>query len=85
MGKGARVIAISDFVADYATRTYGVAPEILGIVPRGVDIEAFDRAKIHPTRIDNLRRAWNLTERTPVILMPGRLSRPRIRRFRPRN
>ncbi len=75
MARGARVIAISDFVADYAKRTYGVQEEILRVIPRGVDIAAFDPEKVGPSRIDELRRRWNLPEGKPVILMPGRLTR----------
>jgi glycosyltransferase involved in cell wall biosynthesis len=75
MAKGARVIAISYFVADYAANTYGVAKDILRIVPRGVDIEKFDRQKVEPSRIDALRNAWNLQDGKPVILFPGRLTR----------
>ncbi|MDR3424103.1 MAG: lipid-A-disaccharide synthase [Alphaproteobacteria bacterium] len=75
MAKGARVIAISYFVGDYAVRTYGVAQGILRVIPRGVDIETFDPAKVDPDRMTTLRRAWNLTDRVPVILMPGRLTR----------
>ncbi len=75
MAKGARVIAISDFVADYATRTYGIAKESLRVVPRGVDVEAFNPEKVDPARVDALRRAWNISDGTRVILLPGRLTR----------
>ncbi|MDR3449925.1 MAG: lipid-A-disaccharide synthase [Alphaproteobacteria bacterium] len=75
MAKGARVIAISNFVASYAARTYHVPPEKIRVIPRGVDIEIFDRAHISADRIDALREAWSLTKNVPVILMPGRLTR----------
>jgi lipid-A-disaccharide synthase len=75
MAKGARIIAISDFVADYAMRTYGVAKENLRIVPRGVDIETFDPQKVDSARIDTLRNAWHLQNRKNIILLPGRLTR----------
>ncbi len=75
MAKGARVIAISGFVAAYAERTYGVAQDILRVIPRGVDIEAFDPQKVGPSRIGALRRQWNVPEGAPLILMPARLTR----------
>lgn len=75
MAKGERMIAISEFVADYARETYGVPKELLTVIPRGVDIEAFDPSKIDASRPDTLRKEWSLPERTPLILLPGRLTR----------
>ncbi|MFA5041102.1 MAG: lipid-A-disaccharide synthase [Bdellovibrionales bacterium] len=76
MAKGERVIAISEFVADYAVRTYGVSQDILSIVSRGVDVEAFDPRKIDPSRVNALRQAWGITDvNRPVILLPARLTR----------
>jgi glycosyltransferase involved in cell wall biosynthesis len=75
MAKGERVIAISDFVADYAARIYGVSKDILHVVPRGVDTESFDPQKVDPSRIETLRREWNVKDQQPVILLPGRLTR----------
>jgi lipid-A-disaccharide synthase len=75
MGKGERVIAISEFVADYAVRTYGVPQDILTVVPRGVDTDTFDPDKVAPERVDALKKAWGLEKRGPVILLPGRLTR----------
>src|SRR5260370_30239055 len=39
MARGERGIAISDFVADHAARVYGVGPQRLRPIPRGVDLE----------------------------------------------
>ncbi len=75
MGKGERVIAISDFVASYAELTYQTPHNIVRIIPRGVDIEKFDCTRVTAERKEALRRAWNLTEGAPLILMPGRLTR----------
>ncbi|HUY68319.1 MAG TPA: glycosyltransferase family 4 protein [Alphaproteobacteria bacterium] len=75
MAKGARVIAISDFVGDYATQTYGVPHAILRMVPRGVEIGRFDPAKVESARVDGLRRAWHLPEGAVVVMLPGRLTR----------
>jgi len=75
MGMGARVIAISKFVQKYATETYNIDPTIIRHIPRGVDVEKFDRALVEPARIQALRSAWNLTTQAPIILMPGRITR----------
>ncbi len=75
MAKGARVITISSFVTDYAQKTYGVSSSKMRQIPRGVDTESFDPAKITETRKESLRRLWNLTEGQPLLLMPGRLTR----------
>ncbi|MDE2029478.1 MAG: glycosyltransferase family 4 protein, partial [Alphaproteobacteria bacterium] len=75
MGKGARVIAISDFVAGHAAETYGLDRASLHVVPRGVDIGAFDPATLDPQRVKTLRQTWNLTPGTPVILCPARITR----------
>ncbi|MDD4617286.1 MAG: lipid-A-disaccharide synthase [Alphaproteobacteria bacterium] len=75
MGKGARVIAISEFVGDYAEKTYGVSREILHVIPRGVDFDVFDPRKVDAARIDALRKTWELDDKASVILMPGRFTR----------
>jgi len=42
MARGERVIAISHFVAEHAAQVYGIGRDRLRIIPRGVDIAAFD-------------------------------------------
>ncbi len=75
MAKGDRVIAISDFVANYAHSRYGVPWTRLTTIPRGVDLAKFDPARVSPERITQLSRAWRLEDGLPVILLPGRLTR----------
>ena len=74
MARGARVIAISRFVADYAQRIYGVSNDKLRIIHRGVDVTRFDPALVDRARVDALRREWNVPAGAPVIMLPGRLS-----------
>jgi glycosyltransferase involved in cell wall biosynthesis len=75
MAKGELVIAISNFVAAHAEQVYGLAKDKLRTIPRGVDIERFDRARIEAARIEKLRQDWKIPEGQPVILLPGRLTR----------
>ncbi|MGA7260508.1 MAG: glycosyltransferase family 4 protein [Stellaceae bacterium] len=75
MARGDRVIAISDFVADHAARVYGVGRDRLRTIPRGVDLEVFDPNRVGAQRIINLARQWRLPDGTPVVMLPGRLTR----------
>ncbi len=75
MARGERVIAISDFVADHAARVYGVGPERLRTIPRGVDLEFFSPERVGGPRIAALARDWRLPDDAPVVILPGRLTR----------
>lgn len=75
MAKGDIVVAISDFVADYANKAFGVPRARLVTIPRGTDLAKFDPGRIYPERMSNLQQQWRLTDGLPVILLPGRLTR----------
>jgi len=75
MARGERVIAISQFVADHAAQMYGVGPERLRTIPRGVDLEMFDPSRIAARRIISLAQQWRLPDGVPVVMLPGRLTR----------
>ena len=51
MTRGARVIAISEFIARHIVECYGVEPGRIRTIPRGVDLSAFDPASVGPERI----------------------------------
>jgi glycosyltransferase involved in cell wall biosynthesis len=75
MGRGELVVAISQFVAQHAIETYGIAPERLRIIERGVDLQRFDPQRVSPERIIRLAREWRLPDDQPVVMLPGRLTR----------
>jgi glycosyltransferase involved in cell wall biosynthesis len=75
MAAGERVIAISHFVAEHVARIYGVGPERLRTIPRGVDLALFDPQRVEAARPTALARAWRLPDGRPVALLPGRLTR----------
>src|SRR3546814_497676 len=75
MGKGDMVVAISDFVAEYAHAKFGVARHKLVTIPRGTDLSRFDPSRVYPDRIAQLAQQWRLVDGLPVILLPGRLTR----------
>jgi glycosyltransferase involved in cell wall biosynthesis len=75
MTRGERVIAISDFIAEHVWRVYGVDPDRIRVVPRGIDLSRFDPARVSPERIIQLAQKWRLPDGYKVITLPGRLTR----------
>lgn len=76
MLKGARVIAVSQFVKEHILSIYGVDPTVIRTIPRGVDFNVFDAQKLIPDRIQQLTKSWGLFDNfSPVIFCPGRISR----------
>jgi glycosyltransferase involved in cell wall biosynthesis len=75
MTRGQRVIAISEFIAGHIEKTYGVGPERVRVVHRGVDIDLFDPDKVSDERMIQLASQWRLPDDKHIILMPGRLTR----------
>lgn len=75
MTKGARVISISQFIAEHVRRIYGVPASRLRIIHRGVDLYRFDPKKVSAERVVQLANDWRLTDGCPVIMLPGRLTR----------
>lgn len=74
MTKGERVIAISGFLAAHIRQVYGVSPDKIRTIPRGIDFDKFAPEKVTPGRRQALLRAWQIEEGRPVILLPSRLS-----------
>jgi glycosyltransferase involved in cell wall biosynthesis len=75
MARGERVIAISHFVAEHAASVYGIAPERLRTILRGVDLARFAPDRIGAQRIVALAREWRLPDGALIAMLPGRLSR----------
>lgn len=75
MARGERVIAISDFVAAHAAGAYGVGPDRLRTIPRGVDVKLFDPARVNGQRVADLAAQWRVPDGFAVVMLPGRLTR----------
>jgi len=75
MARGERVIAISDFVAAHAAERYGVGPDRLRTIPRGVDLELFDASRVTGHRVAALAAQWRIEDGVAVVMLPGRLTR----------
>ncbi len=75
MGSGERVIAISEFVASHAIATYGLEPQKVRVIQRGVDLARFDPHRVGAERLVDLARQWRLEDGRAVIMLPGRMTR----------
>ena len=75
MARGRLVIAISGFIAELIQARHGVPPARIRVIPRGVDPDIFDPARVNGDRVPRLARAWRVEDGQPIILLPGRLTR----------
>lgn len=75
MTKGDRVIAISRFVAEHIRRHYPIDEGRLRVIPRGIDTDVFDPARLSAERLIALARRWHLPDGVPVVMMPARPAR----------
>lgn len=76
MMRGDRVVAISEFIRDYALATYPWLDERrVSVIYRGVDTHVFRPGDVPGARMIQLSQAWMLPDGAPVVLLPGRLTR----------
>lgn len=76
MTRGDLVIANSDYTRDHVLAEHGIDPARMVTIPRGVDLERFDPARVAPERVAALRDAWNApADGRTRILLAGRLTR----------
>ena len=75
MASGERVIAISHFISEHIQRLYGVAPDRIRVIHRGIDMNIFNPANVSQERIIALAQKWRLPDGYKVIMLPGRLTR----------
>ena len=75
IARGERVIAISDFVAEYLRDNYGIGPERIRTIHRGIPIERFHPSAVSPERMIDLAEQWRIPDGSYVILLPGRITR----------
>jgi glycosyltransferase involved in cell wall biosynthesis len=75
MTKGDRVIAVSNFVKEYLLRNYQLNKNKIRVVPRGVDHQLYDSAKIDPIKQAKFRKKYNVPNGMPILLLPGRFTR----------
>ena len=74
MARGDLVIANSNYTADLIAARYATPRRRISVIHRGVDIHAFDPARIDAGRVDALRAHWGVTPGTRIVLHMARLT-----------
>lgn len=76
MAKGDLVIANSQWIAKHIEEVHEIDPARIVTIPRGVDLGAFDPAKVPAAKVERIRGIWNLQgDKRLILLLPGRLTR----------
>lgn len=75
MTKGAKVIAVSNFVKRHVVETYGVPEEKVIRIHRGADTETFRPDAVTPEQAAARKAALGFAPDLPVVTLPGRLTR----------
>lgn len=75
IARGERVIAISNMIADYLRKNYGLDDSRIRIIHRGVALEKFHPTAVTPERLITLSRQWRIPDGANIIMLPGRLTR----------
>ncbi|MGH6949855.1 MAG: glycosyltransferase family 4 protein, partial [Vitreimonas sp.] len=77
MARGDAVIANSEFTREHILSQHSLPAERIVVIPRGVDIEVFDRGKVGRDDIAVTRAGWGLDadDARCVIIAPARLTR----------
>ena len=77
MTQGDLVIANSDFTRQHLLAEHRIDPDRVVTIPRGVDLDRFDPARVDPARVAALKGHWGIAseDRRIKIVLAGRLSR----------
>ncbi|MGE0742443.1 MAG: glycosyltransferase family 4 protein [Hyphomonadaceae bacterium] len=77
MARGDVIIANSNYTRAHVIDQHGVAPERVIAIPRGVDLDVFDRALVQDADIAAMRASWGVApgDRRLVFIAPARLTR----------
>lgn len=74
MTKGAHIIAVSEYLKRHLMDVYGVAPDKIDVIHRGVDLTRYAPESIKLERIIQMTREWRVPDGVNVVLLPGRLT-----------
>ncbi|GBQ10329.1 glycosyl transferase [Komagataeibacter rhaeticus] len=74
LASGARVIAISRYIATRLRDEYKVGGDRLRLIPRGADMVRFDPGGVRGNRVQKLLGLWDIPDGATVIMLPARVT-----------
>jgi len=77
MARGDVVIANSEYTREHILANYDVKAERVVVIPRGVDLDVFDEAKVNFDDVAALRTSWKVAanDARTILFAPARLTR----------
>lgn len=75
MARGERVIAISNYVANYLLENYKIDARNIRLIHRGVALEKFHPTAVTPAQLIKTSSKWRLPDGANIIMLPGRITR----------
>lgn len=75
IAKGERVIAISNYVANYLVENYPIDSRVIRLIHRGVALDKFHPLNVTPAQIIKITKEWRLPDGANIIMLPGRITR----------
>lgn len=74
MVAGARVVAVSQFIAELIMSRYPIDSKKISVIHNGVDPLRFEMDAVRGDRAVRLAKEWRIENGQPAILLPGRLT-----------
>ena len=74
LARGDRVITPSNFAAAPMIARYALTPDRITVIPREIDMAAFDPATVDRERVEALRKTWKIPDDARILLVPGRVA-----------
>jgi glycosyltransferase involved in cell wall biosynthesis len=74
LSSGDRVVTHSTFDARPMIERYRISPQRVRVIPRIIDIDAFDPSHVNAGRVGALRQSWGVPSGARVVLVPGRVA-----------
>lgn len=75
IASGTRVMAVSNFLADYLRRNYDVAADKISVIYRGLSLERYHPTRVSAERMIAIANHCRVPDGVSIVMLPGRITR----------